>query len=145
MKLHHFRPKREKRGLLYQVFIVVAVIQIVLLITFGSVIVTQSIIMDENKFDAPPTIEKVDQVRKETRVRVQQQQKKTQKLTRRISITNPQNTNLPQVNITLPPTMSMGAAINTISNIDMTSKFNIVTTTVNIGGIKSKTEKCSFA
>ena len=141
MKLHHFRPKREKRGLLYQVFIVVAVIQIVLLITFGSVIVTQSIIMDENKFDAPPTIEKVDQVRKETRVRVQQQQKKTQKLTRRISITNPQNTNLPQVNITLPPTMSMGAAINTISNIDMTSKFNIVTTTVNIGGIKSKTEK----
>ena len=45
MKLHHFRPKREKRGLLYQVFIVVAVIQIVLLITFGSVIVTQSIIM----------------------------------------------------------------------------------------------------
>ena len=91
MKLHHFRPKREKRGLLYQVFIVVAVIQIVLLITFGSVIVTQSIIMDENKFDAPPTIEKVDQVRKETRVRVQQQQKKTQKLTRRISITNPQN------------------------------------------------------
>ena len=72
MKLHHFRPKREKRGLLYQVFIVVAVIQIVLLITFGSVIVTQSIIMDENKFDAPPTIEKVDQVRKETRVRVQQ-------------------------------------------------------------------------
>ena len=123
MKLHHFRPKREKRGLLYQVFIVVAVIQIVLLITFGSVIVTQSIIMDENKFDAPPTIEKVDQVRKETRVRVQQQQKKTQKLTRRISITNPQNTNLPQVNITLPPTMSMGAAINTISNIDMTSKF----------------------
>ena len=135
MKLHHFRPKREKRGLLYQVFIVVAVIQIVLLITFGSVIVTQSIIMDENKFDAPPTIEKVDQVRKETRVRVQQQQKKTQKLTRRISITNPQNTNLPQVNITLPPTMSMGAAINTISNID------IVTTTVNIGGIKSKTEK----
>ena len=107
MKLHHFRPKKEKRGLLYQVFILVAVIQIVLLITFGSVIVTQSIIMDENKFDAPPTIEKVDQVRKETRVRVQQQQKKTQKLTRRISITNPQNTNLPQVNITLPPTMSM--------------------------------------
>ena len=61
MKLHHFRPKKEKRGLLYQVFILVAVIQIVLLITFGSVIVTQSIIMDENKFDAPPTIEKVDQ------------------------------------------------------------------------------------
>lgn len=141
MKLHHFRPKKEKRGLLYQVFIIVAIIQVVLLITMGSVIVTQSIITEEKKFDAPPTIEKVDQARKETRVRVQQQQKKTQKLTRRISITNPQNTNLPQVNITLPPTMSMGAGISAISNIDMTSKFNIVTTTVNIGGIKSKTEK----
>ena len=141
MKLHHFRPKKEKRGLLYQVFIVVAIVQVVLLITMGSVIVTQSIITEEKKFDAPPTIEKVDQARKETRVRVQQQQKKTQKLTRRISITNPQNTNLPQVNITLPPTMSMGAGISAISNIDMTSKFNIVTTTVNIGGIKSKTEK----
>ena len=141
MKLHHFRPKKEKRGLLYQVFIIVAIIQVVLLITMGSVIVTQSIITEEKKFDAPPTIEKVDQARKETRVRVQQQQKKTQKLTRRISITNPQNTNLPQVNITLPPTMSMGAGISAISNIDMTSKFNIVTTTVDIGGIKSKTEK----
>lgn len=141
MKLHHFRPKKEKRGLLYQVFIIVAIIQVVLLITMGSVIVTQSIITEEKKFDAPPTIEKVDQARKETRVRVQQQQKKTQKLTRRISITNPQNTNLPQVNITLPPTMPMGAGISAISNIDMTSKFNIVTTTVDIGGIKSKTEK----
>ena len=141
MKLHHFRPKKDKRGLLYQVFIIVAIIQVVLLITMGSVIVTQSIITEEKKFDAPPTIEKVDQARKETRVRVQQQQKKTQKLTRRISITNPQNTNLPQVNITLPPTMSMGAGISAISNIDMTSKFNIVTTTVDIGGIKSKTEK----
>lgn len=141
MKLHHFRPKKEKRGLLYQVFIIVAIIQVVLLITMGSVIVTQSIITEEKKFDAPPTIEKVDQARKETRVRVQQQQKKTQKLTRRISITNPQNTNLPQVNIPLPPTMSMGAGISAISNIDMTSKFNIVTTTVDIGGIKSKTEK----
>lgn len=141
MKLHHFRPKKEKRGLLYQVFIIVAIIQVVLLITMGSVIVTQSIITEEKKFDAPPTIEKVDQAKKETRVRVQQQQKKTQKLTRRISITNPQNTNLPQVNITLPPTMSMGAGISAISNIDMTSKFNIVTTTVDIGGIKSKTEK----
>ena len=141
MKLHHFRPKKEKRGLLYQGFIIVAIIQVVLLITMGSVIVTQSIITEEKKFDAPPTIEKVDQARKETRVRVQQQQKKTQKLTRRISITNPQNTNLPQVNITLPPTMSMGAGISAISNIDMTSKFNIVTTTVDIGGIKSKTEK----
>lgn len=141
MKLHHFRPKKEKRGLLYQVFIIVAIIQVVLLITMGSVIVTQSIITEEKKFDAPPTIEKVDQARKETRVRVQQQQKKTQKLTRRISITNRQNTNLPQVNITLPPTMSMGAGISAISNIDMTSKFNIVTTTVDIGGIKSKTEK----
>ena len=141
MKLHHFRPKKEKRGLLYQVFIIVAIIQVVLLITMGSVIVTQSIITEEKKFDAPPTIEKVDRARKETRVRVQQQQKKTQKLTRRISITNPQNTNLPQVNITLPPTMSMGAGISAISNIDMTSKFNIVTTTVDIGGIKSKTEK----
>ena len=141
MKLHHFRPKKEKRGLLYQVFIIVAIIQVVLLITMGSVIVTQSIITEEKKFDAPPTIEKVDQARKETRVRVQQQQKKTQKLTRRISITNPQNTNLPQVNITLPPTMSMGAGISAISNIDMTSKFNIVTTTVDIGSIKSKTEK----
>ena len=63
MKLHHFRPKKEKRGLLYQVFIIVAIIQVVLLITMGSVIVTQSIITEEKKFDAPPTIEKVDQAR----------------------------------------------------------------------------------
>lgn len=53
MKLHHFRPKKEKRGLLYQVFIVVAIIQVILLVALGGVIVTQSIITDDKKFDAP--------------------------------------------------------------------------------------------
>lgn len=141
MKLHHFKPQKQKKGLLYQVFVVVAIIQVVLLITLGSVIVTQSIITEESKFEAPPTIEKVDQARKETRVKVQQQQKKTQKLNRRISITNPQTTNLPQVNVTLPPMMSGGGAISTITAIDMKSKMNFVATTVEIRGIKSKTEK----
>ena len=141
MKLHYFKPKKQKRGLLYQVFVVVAIIQITLLVTMGSMIISQSIISDEKKFDAPPTIEKVDQAVRETRVRVQQQQKKTKKLTRRISVSNPQSTNLPKVNITLPAAQMTGAAISSISNIDMTSKFNIVATTVDLGGIKSKTEK----
>lgn len=141
MKLHYFKPKKQKRGLLYQVFVVVAIIQITLLVTMGSMIISQSIITDEKKFDAPPTIEKVDQAVRETRVRVQQQQKKTKKLTRRISVSNPQSTNLPKVDITLPAAQMTGAAISSISNIDMTSKFNIVATTVDLGGIKSKTEK----
>ena len=89
MKLHHFRPKKEKRGLLYQVFIIVAILQIGLLLAFSGYVVTMSIIEPENKFDAPPTLEKVDNAPKEQRVRVQQQQKKSRRVTKRIEIANP--------------------------------------------------------
>ena len=56
IKLHHFKPKKEKRGLLYQVFIFVAIIQISALVAFSGYIVSQSII-EEQKLDAPPPVE----------------------------------------------------------------------------------------
>ena len=53
MKLRHFNPKQEKKGLLYKVFVVVAIIQITLLISFGSYVVTRTILEDEAEFKAP--------------------------------------------------------------------------------------------
>lgn len=140
MKLHHFRPKKEKRGLLYQVFVVVAIIQISLLIALSGYIVSQSII-EEQKFEAPPTIEKVENAQKEHRVRVERQQKKSRKMTKRIQIANPQNINAPQINVTVPAATSFGGGISTISEKGMTEGMKIAVTTVDIGGIKSKTEK----
>ena len=140
MKLHHFRPKKEKRGLLYQVFVVVATIQVSLLIALSGYIVSQSII-EEQKFEAPPTIEKVQNAQKEHRVRVERQQKKSRKMTKRIQIANPQNINAPQINVTVPAATSFGGGISTISEKGMTEGMKIAVTTVDIGGIKSKTEK----
>ena len=47
MKLHYFRPKKQKKGLLYQGFIIVAIIQVALLIGFSGMVITQSIIKEE--------------------------------------------------------------------------------------------------
>ena len=140
MKLHHFRPKKEKRGLLYQVFVVVAIIQVSLLIALSGYIVSQSII-EEQKFEAPPTVEKVQNAQKEHKVRVERQQKKSRKMTKRIQIANPQNINAPQINVTVPAATSIGGGISTISEKGMTDGMKINVTTVDIGGIKSKTEK----
>ncbi len=140
MKLHHFRPKKEKRGLLYQVFILVAIIQISLLIGLSGYIVSQSIIQ-EQKLDAPPPIEKVQPAQKEHKVRVERQQKKSRKMSKRISIANPQNINAPEVKVTIPASISSGSGISTISDKAMTDGLKIAVSTVEIGGIKSKTEK----
>lgn len=140
MKLHHFRPKKEKRGLLYQVFVVVAIIQVSLLIALSGYIVSKSII-EEQKFEAPPTIEKVQNAQKEHRVRVERHQKKSRKMTKRIQVANPQNINAPQINVTVPAATSIGGGISTISEKGMTEGMKIAVTTVDIGGIKSKTEK----
>jgi len=140
MKLHHFNPKKEKRGLLYQVFVVVAIIQISLLVALSGYIVSKSII-EEQKFEAPPTVEKVQNAQKEHRVRVERQQKKSRKMTKRISIANPQNINAPEIKVTVPAATSFGGGISTISEKGMTGGMKIAVTTVDIGGIKSKTEK----
>ncbi len=140
MKLHHFNPKKQKRGLLYQVFVVVALIQISLLIALGGYIVSHNII-EEQKFEAPPTVEKVEHAQKEHRVRVERQQKKSRKMTKRISIANPQNINAPEINITVPAAISIGGGISTISEKGMSEGMKIALPTVDIGGIKSKTEK----
>lgn len=141
MKLHHFRPKKEKRGLLYQVFILVAVLQISLLIGLSGYIVSQSIIEDEQRLDAPPPVEKVQVAQKEHRVRVERQQKKSRKMNKRIQVANPQNVNAPEVKVTIPASISTGAGISTISDKAMTGGLKLAVPTVEIGGIKSKTEK----
>lgn len=140
IKLHHFKPKKEKRGLLYQVFILVAIIQISALVAFSGYIVSQSII-EEQKLDAPPPVEKVQPAAQEHKVRVERQQKKSRKMTKRIQVANPQNVNAPEVKVTIPASISTGAGISTVSDKVMSVGMKIAVTTVEIGGIKSKTEK----
>ena len=141
MKLHYFRPKKQKKGLLYQVFIIVAIIQVALLIGFSGMVITQSIIKEETVMQAPPTQEQVKPAEQEYRVKVERTQKNTKKLNKRISIVNPQNVSAPEVNITLPATMNIGGGINTVSSLDMKGTLNIGATTIEIFNIKSKTEK----
>ena len=141
MKLHFFKAKKQKKGLLYQVFVVVAAIQIALLITFSGMVITSSLIKGESVMQAPPTQEQVKPAEQEYRVKVERTQKNTKKLNKRISIVNPQNVNAPEVNITLPATMNIGGGINTITSMNMKGELNIGATTVEIFNIKTKTEK----
>lgn len=141
MKLHRFRPKKEKRGLLYQVFVVVALVQVALLISFGSYVVTRTVLEDENEFQAPPITEKVDMAPKQNKVTVERQQKKSSKLTKRISISNPNNINTPDVKINLPATIVSGGGISTISDKQISANMKIAVSTVSLFGLSNKAEK----
>ncbi len=141
MKLRYFRPKKQKKGLLYQVFVVVAIIQVALLLAFGGMVVTQSIIQEENAMKAPPPVENVEPVKQEHEVRVEQTQRRSQRLNRKISVANPTQINTPNVDIQLPGGMGTGVGIATVTNQSIKGDFDITMTTVNVMDVKSKTER----
>lgn len=141
MKIHHFNPKKEKRGVLYQVFVVVAIVQISLLLVFGSYVVTRTILEDEAKFTPPETVQPVDHARQEHRVNMERQQKKTSKFNRRISIQNPQNVNTPEVKINLPAAITSGGGISTISEKTLKTDIKIAVPSIELMGLKSRAEK----
>lgn len=141
MKLRHFNPKEEKKGLLYKVFVVVAAIQITLLISFAGYVVTRTILEPEGEFKAPPSVEKIDNAPKEQKVRVERQQKKSAKLTKRISVAAPNNINTPDVVINLPATIASGGGISTISDKQINANMKIAVSTVSLFGLSTKAEK----
>ncbi len=141
MRYRHFNPKQEKRGLLYKVFVVVAIIQVTLLVTFASYVVTRSILEPESEFKAPPSVEKIDNAPKQQKVNVERQQKKSAKLTKRISISNPNNINTPEVKINLPATIASGGGISVISDKQINANMKIAVSTVNLFGLSAKAEK----
>lgn len=141
MRLHHFNPKKEKKGLIYKVFVAVAAIQITLLVSFGSYVVTRTILEDEAEFKAPPSVEKVDHAPKEQKVRVERQQKRSSKLTKRIQISNPNTVNTPEVKINLPASFTSGGGISTISDKQINANMKIAISTVNLFGLSAKAEK----
>ncbi len=141
MKLRHFNPKKEKRGLIYQVGILVTIVVVVSGIMFSGYVVTRTILEEETKFKAPPVVEKVDHAPKEQKARVERHNKKSAKLTKRISIPNPTNINTPEVKINLPATISSGGGISTISDKQINANMKINISTVDLFGLKAKAEK----
>lgn len=141
MKFHHFNPKKEKKGLIYKVFVVVAAIQVTLLVSLGGYVVTKTVLEDESEFKAPPVTEKLDITPKQHKVQVERQQKKSSKLTKRISISNPNNINTPEVKINLPATIMSGGGISTISDKQISANMKIPISTVGLFGVSTKAEK----
>lgn len=141
MKLHRFKPKKEKKGLLYKVFVVVAILQITLMISFGSYVVTRTILEDEVEFKPPEAVEKVDHAPQMQKVQVERQQKKASKLTKRISISKANNINTPEVKINLPSSFASGGGISTISDKQISANMKIAVSTVNLFGLSAKAEK----
>ncbi len=141
MKIYHFRPKKEKKGLLYQVFFAVAAVMTVLLISFGSYVVTQSIINIDSSMEAPPTKEKVKPAERQRKVDLERQNRKSQKFVKRITMSNTNTQNVPDINISLPAGIGGGVAIATVSPIDIKSDFKITPSNVGLFGNEAKSEK----
>gem|GEM_PF-776524 len=142
--MYHFKPKRQKNTLLIKLFVVFALLQILVLVFFGSYIVSQTIFNPPQVFEAPEAVERVEPQKQEHKVKVQQQQRKSAKMNKRISVATANNINTPEVNINLPDT---GGGMGGTGNFQPTSGLNIDTNinvgqiTVDIMGVQSKTEK----
>lgn len=141
MKIHHFIPKKEKHGLLWQIFVFVAVIHVILLVTFGSYVVSRTILEDDEVMAPPPITDAQDIKPKVNKVIVERQNKKSSKPSRRISIANPNSSNPPEVNVNLPASFGSGMGISPISSKTMMSDLKVSTTTVSLFGQENRTEK----
>ena len=138
MKLHHFNPKREKRGLLFKVFVVVAIIQVSLLVALSSYIVSVTYFTEEKEFVPPPSTEKIEPKVQERKVKVRQEQEKTRKATPRIKMPMPPEMVNSQVDVVIPEVDIDPASINSITEKEMISTVKNITTDIDIIGVKSQ-------
>ncbi len=142
MKIYRFRPKKQKNSLLFKVFVIVAIIQIALLVGFSGMIISQSIINLGSEMEAPKVAEKVEPQKQEVRARINRTQRKTTKLTKRISVVNPNNINAPSVDVKLPSGLGRGfGGFVPITGVNIDNSVNINAIEIDIQGIKSKTER----
>ena len=142
MKIYRFKPKKQKNSLLFKVFVIVAIIQIALLVGFSGMIISQSIINLGTEMEAPKVTEKVEPQRQEVRARLNQTQRKTTKLTKRISVVSPNSINAPEVDIKLPSGLGGGfGGFAPITGVNIDNSVIIAEIPVNLFGVKSKTER----
>lgn len=141
MKIHHFRPKRQKDTLLYQIMLIVAVLHIVALLVLGSVIISQQIINPQEEFKAPPPAEKVNNQKKQYQTKARNNQRRSQKLAKRIQIQNARVTNVSNVNISLPSGSIAGGSFTGTPPPKGFGDLDLTATNVSLIGIQSKTEK----
>lgn len=141
MKIYHFRPKKDKNSLLYQIFIVVTAIMVVSLITFGGIIVAQNIINPDKQMQAPPTEVKPPPEQQQKRLDIERQTRKTTKINKTIAVVSENRMQTPDIVVTPPSSLGGGMGISTISPMDMTAGLNIRGTSINLMGLPSISEK----
>ena len=106
MRIHRFRPKHRKNSLFLKVLIIVGIVQAALLMALAGVLVTQSIIPQEQKFEsAPKPVQTQEPEQQKRRVITKNLQKRSNQMPRRINVARVQNVRTPEVNISLPSGM----------------------------------------
>jgi len=140
MAIHHFKAKRKRDTLLFKIMVTVAALHIAGMLLLGTLIITETIIIGESEFQAPPPPEKVEknQQRAQER-RIQSNQNRSTKTTKRITVTTVKNQAMSEIAVTLPPGTLTTNIINMptptgIGNIDVLSS-------VDLFGVVSKSEK----
>ena len=89
-----------------KVLIIVGIVQAALLMALAGVLVTQSIIPQEQKFEsAPKPVQTQEPEQQKRRVITKNLQKRSNQMPRRINVARVQNVRTPEVNISLPSGM----------------------------------------
>ena len=145
MRIHRFRPTHRKNSLFLKVLIIVGIVQAALLVGLAGVLVTQSIIPQEQTFEsAPKPVQTQEPEQQKRRVITKNLQKRSNQMPRRINVAKVQNIQTPEVTISLPSGMGgdVGGGFD-VTNIGSLSldKIQIDLPTMDLFGLKAKAEK----
>ena len=149
MRIHRFRPTHRKNSLFLKVLIIVGIVQAALLVGLAGVLVTQSIIPQEQTFEsAPKPVQTQEPEQVKRRVITKNLQKRSNQMPRRINVAKVQNIQTPEVTISLPSGMGgdVGGGFD-VTNIGSLSldKIQIDLPTMDLFGLKAKAEKVLIA
>ncbi len=145
MKIHYFKPKRQKNSLFIKVLIAVGIVQTALLLLLGGIMVTQTIFPKEQVFDAPPPPPPNQEIKqKKQKLIVKKTQQRSNQNVRRINVPKVQNISTPTVSINLPSGLGGegdgGFAPITMTNMSL-DKMKIEMPTFELFGLKGSSDR----
>ncbi len=140
MKIHKFRPTKKKDTLLFKLLFLVAGLHVAALLILGGMVISEIILQEEVAFEAPPPPEKVEK-KKTFQHKVQPQQQSASKLIKRIQLPQAKTSNVSAANIALPSSDIAGTSLTGGLAPKGLGELKVVMTSVNLLGVKAKTEK----
>ncbi|MBC2603174.1 hypothetical protein [Puniceicoccus vermicola] len=144
-----YRPsKKSPNKILWSIMLGILGVHLIALIAFGGWTVYQAVVPDDRTFEEPPSVEKIERVKLEYKVRMQQQQRKSQRPKQKLQVKQITDINMPDVDIQMPNINGAGGigrfGENGFGDLSDGAGLNLGAVSVDLFDIKAKGEKFLF-